>query len=134
MTLRYNNQERIETDVGSIANLVRKGWTVVENQPSPLPETNKEAQDLINFHEEIKKGFLVLPENFTLALDVNDRSVFSQMLILIKEALDLNLMGNDTPQIISDKDGQKHEISTLRFRQIMVSYGLYYKAIWDSQT
>jgi hypothetical protein len=79
----------------------------------------------------IEGGFLVQPEGFTLALNDTDRIAFSQLLVLVKEALELGLISNDSPQIISDKNGQKHEISTLRFRQIMVAYGFYYKSIWD---
>ncbi len=78
--------------------------------------------------------FDVQPENITLGLSENDRNSFSQMLSLVKEALDLGLITNDSPQIISDINGEKHQISTLRFRQIMVQYGMYYKGLWDQLT
>lgn len=82
----------------------------------------------------INQGFLVNPENFTLNLHDEDRNIFTQMLSLVKEALDLGLITNETPQTIADKNGQKHEISTLRFREIMVQYGFYYKSLWDQMT
>lgn len=81
--------------------------------------------------EDSSPSFLVQPEGFFLGLEDNDRAAFSQMLSLVKEALDLGLITNETPQIIADKNGQKHQISTLRFRQIMVQYGFYYKSLWD---
>jgi hypothetical protein len=85
-----------------------------------------------NLMQSINSGFIVQPENFVLGLSDADRGAFTQMLALVREALDFELITNDTPQIISDINGQKHEINTLRFRQIMVQYGLYYKNIWDS--
>lgn len=83
---------------------------------------------------KINNGFFVESEGFTLGLLERDRLMLSQMLALVKEALDLGLITNETPQIISDKFGQKHELTTLRFRQIMVQYGIYYKSLWDQLT
>lgn len=91
-----------------------------------------EAQ--FDLNKAIDGGFKVEPENFILALCDNDRLMFTQMLSLVKEALDLGLITNDSPQIISDKFGQKHELTTLRFRQIMVQYGMYYKGLWGQLT
>lgn len=81
--------------------------------------------------EKISEGYLIEPENFILALGQNDRNAFAQMLTLVQEGLSLALIDNDTPQIIADKNGLKHTITTLRFRQIMVAYGTYYKSLWD---
>jgi hypothetical protein len=83
---------------------------------------------------KINNGFFVESEGFTLGLLEGDRLMLSQMLALVKEALDLGLITNETSQTISDKFGQKHEITTLRFRQIMVQYGMYYKGLWDQLT
>lgn len=90
-------------------------------------------EDQFNSLKRIENGFNIEPENITLGLSENDRNSFSQMLSLVKEALDLGLITNDSPQIISDINGKKHQISTLRFRQMMVQYGFYYKSIWDNQ-
>lgn len=75
--------------------------------------------------------FDVQPENIKLGLNESDRVAFTQMLVLVKEALDLNLIDNNTIQTIADIDGVKHSVTTLRFRQIMVEYGFYYKNLWD---
>ena len=83
---------------------------------------------------QVRAGYTVQPEGFTLALGDSDRSQFTQMLTLVQEALSLGLIDNDTPQIIADKDGGKHTVSTLRLRQILVLYGLHYKGIWDAAT
>lgn len=91
-----------------------------------------EAQ--FDLNKAIDGGFKVEPENFILALCDNDRLMFTQMLSLVKEALDLGLITNETSQTISDKFGQKHELTTLRFRQIMVQYGMYYKGLWGQLT
>jgi len=91
-------------------------------------------EDQFSFSKMIENGFDVQPENIKLGLSDNDRASFSQMLSLVKEALDLGLITNDSPQIISDINGEKHQVTTLRFRQIMVQYGFYYKSLWDQKS
>lgn len=158
--LEYNNIRRSEEDQGVIDNLIRKGWIDVSppEKPEP-PEYNSEIERL-EYNEEtnsyskiqytenelaqlnrakqheiilqsISSGYSVQPEGFILGLTESDRNAFTQMLALTKEALDFGLITNDTPQTIADKSGQKHQITTLRFRQIMVAYGFYYKTLWD---
>lgn len=150
MRLSFKNLTRTESSESVINNLKRKGW--VEMPDDVKPEYNPETQQLsfnsadktysildlperevnINkFQSHVSQGFLVEPENFTIGLDENDRAAFSQMLSLVKEALDLSLITNETPQTISDKSGQKHQLTTLRFRQVMVAYGFYFKGLWD---
>lgn len=161
--LTFNGMKREELRQSDIDNLLRKGWSIEPVLTRPdAPEFDPEVE-FLQYEEEtnsykirnlpeeeirnlakIKKlqildghidnGFLVQPENFILALSDSDRAAFSQMLSLVKEALDLGLITNDTPQTIADKDGQKHEVSTLRFRQIMVQYGFYYKSLWDQMS
>lgn len=145
--LTNNSQLRSETDALFISNLIRKGWTEIF-APSYDPQTQQiefNSQtgqfDVVDIPEDqlkqqsfqnaISQGFLVQPENFVLALADGDRSAFSQMLALVKEALDLNLIDNNTIQTIADINGVKHSVTTLRFRQIMVEYGFYYKNLWD---
>lgn len=84
------------------------------------------------FDKKIKSGYLVEPENFTLKLEDADRALFAQMLALVKEGIELGFIDNNTPQTISDKDGERHIVTTLRFRQIMFAYGFYYKTWWDT--
>ena len=147
MFLTNNSQLRTETDESVISNLLRKGWTEIfapsydpqtqqiefDSQTSQfvvvdIPEDSIKQQ---NFANAVSQGFLVQPENFILGLQESDRSSFSQMLSLVKEALDLNIINNDTIQIIADINAVKHSVTTLRFRQIMVEYGFYYKNLWD---
>lgn len=96
------------------------------NDLAALKESQRNA-----IYDQINAGFLVEPEGFRLALADYDRSLFTQMLSLVKEALDLGLITNSSPQIIGDINNQKQTISTLRFREIMVKYGMYYKSLWD---
>lgn len=116
-------------------------YSVVDLSPEELQE-QADAQTLMDdqilesqqrqaIYDQIDAGYLVEPEGFTLGLTESDRNAFTQMLTLTKEALELGLITNDTPQTIADKSGQKHQITTLRFRQIMVAYGFYYKSLWD---
>lgn len=129
MTLKYKNLIRLEDDQSVVDNLLRKGWELIPDEPILIEE--KEEQPLSEFQQAVFNGFLVEPENFTLGLSEIDRLAFTQMLTLVQEALSLGMIDNDSIQTISDKSGQKHTITTLRFRQIMVQYGLYYKALWD---
>lgn len=86
------------------------------------------------FYNGVVAGFDVAPEGFTLRLEDVDRAAFAQMLALVKEALDLGMITSETPQLIADHTGARHEVTTLRFRQIMVTYGLHYKGLWDALT
>lgn len=109
------------------------GFTVGQGQVVQdwhlLPLTGFEV-----FQHAITSGHPVTPEGFTLRLDDPDRAAFAQMLALVKEALDLGMITDETPQLIADTTGTRHEVTTLRFRQIMVAYGLHYKALWDTLT
>lgn len=159
-TLTYNDSIRQEDNPQITDNLIRKGWKVKEdpivpeipyfdaniekivyddktNTNSVISLTDKELAEnafmlrMTEYDKKIKNGFLVSPENFILAIEDDDRNLFAQMLLLVKEALDLGMIDNDAPQTILDKDGNSQTITTLRFRQIMVGYGMYYKSLWD---
>lgn len=108
------------------AKILINSWSI---EPKSIEQINEQL--LIG---EINQGFLVQPENFTLALHEKDRNAFTQMLSLIQEALSLGLTNNDAIVVIADQSGAKHSVTTLRFRQIMVGYGLYYKSLWDKYT
>jgi hypothetical protein len=156
--LKLNNEHRYESSIPIIDNLIRKGWTIVAEPPDPPTYdasihkliynastndysvielsseelANNARAELVMFVEsKIEEGFLVEPENFRLNLRDSDRAIFAQMLALVKEALDLNFINDDTLHTITDKEGIKREVTTLRFRQIMVAYGFYYKGLWD---
>ena len=129
------NIYRTENDQSVIDTLLRKGWTIVPEPPSPpiTPPSSLsiEEQKWDEYCQTLEQGFLVQPENFKLKLGDEDRAAFSQMLSLVKEALDLGIIDNSAPQKIKDFNNQLVTVSTLRFRQIMVAYGFYYKTLWD---
>lgn len=156
--LIFDNSERDEIDQSIIENLQRKGWNIVNtpeydnnSQRLVFDKDSKEylvidltseeisakkiVEGIINnqliINQKISAGYFVNPEKFTLGLSDNDRDLFTQMTSLIREALDLGLITNDTPQTIVDINNQEITLSTLRFRQIMVGYGMYYKSLWD---
>ena len=118
-----------------------KEYSVVDLSPEELQERVDlqaqmdaqilESQQIQAIHDQISAGYTVDPEGFILGLAESDRNAFTQMLTLTQEALSLGMVNNDTDQVIADKSGGKHTITTLRFRQIMVAYGFYYKTLWD---
>lgn len=155
-TLKYLDQIKEEESQSVVDNLLRKGW-VIFNKASPpefdeltehlsydkgfntysiIPLTEEEISIRNNIDsqqaifDKIENGYKT-EDGFILPLRDNDRALLSQMLLLVKEALDLGLISNDTPQTIVDKDGNEQTLSALRFRQIMVGYGMYYKGLWD---
>jgi hypothetical protein len=76
--------------------------------------------------------FEVIPEGFFLSTDDVSRNAFTQMTTLIQEALSLGFIDNNTLQTITDSQSRKQTLTTLRFRQIMIQYGFYYKNLWDN--
>jgi hypothetical protein len=131
MKLIFNGATKLTSNQDEIFHLIRKGWTELIEAPKEIPPISEQDAKWRTFGEKVAEGFLVEPENFVIGLDENDRALFSQMLALVKEALDLGWTTNETTQTISDKSGQKHQLTTLRFRQVMVAYGFYFKGLWD---
>lgn len=109
------------------------GETFVIHGWEAVPLTSGE-QKQHSFYQGVVSGFTVQPEGFTLRLEDADRAAFGQMLALVKEALELGMITSETPQLIASHTGTRHEVTTLRFRQIMVAYGLHYKCLWDALT
>lgn len=148
--LTYADQIREEFDDNIINTLVRKGWAIIPTPIAPpaVEMAAEEIQNSLDFEnavllseqkaaarkiitDQIDAGYDVQPEDFVLGLSEYDRTAFTQMLLLVREALDLGLISNSDSQTISDKTGEKYLLTTERFRQIMVSYGLFYKSLWD---
>ena len=148
--LTYADQIREEFDDNIINTLVRKGWAIIPTPIAPpaVEMAAEEIQNSLDFEnavllseqkaaarkiitDQIDAGYDVQPEDFVLGLSEYDRTAFTQMLLLVREALDLGLISNSDSQTISDKTGEKHSLTTERFRQIMVSYGLFYKSLWE---
>lgn len=82
---------------------------------------------LNTYNQGISAGYLVSPEGFTLGLQSNDIAQFTSLVTLLQEAKSLGMIDDNTPQIITDINGAMQTVATLRLRQIMVGYGLYYK-------
>jgi hypothetical protein len=125
--LIYNN----ETKQYSVADLSPEELQERENMQTQMEAQALLSQQIQAINSQINEGYAVNPEGFVLGLAESDRNAFTQMLTLVQEALSLGLISNDTSQVIADKSGAKHSITTLRFRQIMLGYGMYYKGLWD---
>lgn len=134
--LEYNpNLQKLildnETNEYVLINLSEDEILSRKNFQETIDAANLLAKQQKNIQNAIISGYNVLPENFILGLGDNDRNLFTQMISLIREALDLGIISNETPQTITDIDNKEITLSTLRFRQIMVGYGVYYKSLWD---
>lgn len=119
------------TNQYSVINLSTEELQSRKNAQDSMDVAMLEYQQQKQIQDKIAAGYLVLPEGFTLKLEDFDRGLFTQMLSLVREALDLGLINNNALQVISDINGQEVTITALRFRQIMVGYGMYYKSLWD---
>lgn len=138
---------RSETDPAVIDTLKRKGWVERPAQPAYNPNAESISWDgtqwvvtplapemlkQIAFAQTISAGYSVQPEGFVLAMDDEARVAWNQMLSLVREALDLTLITDQSPQTLKDMSGVMHTVTTLRFRQIMVGLGNAYKTAWDT--
>jgi len=79
----------------------------------------------------LKNGFRVMPENFVIPFNDKDRNQFAQMLNLVNTAQNQGYITDTTIQKIADASNVMHEVTTQRFKQIMVLYGFQYKQAWD---
>ena len=133
--LVYKEEIRYESDIDIIQTLLRKGWQIVEEpityeyDNDPIMLAREEARKIVL--DKIALGYSVLPENFVLGYEEQDRSAFTQMTVLIREALNKNLIDNNTPQTIKDINRTMHTVITDRYLDIIIGYGLYYKQLWD---
>ncbi len=138
----WNGQTWVNIEIPEVQVIPEKPAYDAENFKEPvwddsewewvITEMTDEEKLLRSYQVALSDGYTVTPENFILKLDFTDRSAFTSMLLLVKEALSLGLITDATPQTIEDKDGVIHTVTTLRFRQIMVQYGFYYKSLWDA--
>lgn len=99
-----------------------------ERERISLENINKKIAD---FQLAISQGYTVLPENFILSLDDNSRNLFTQMLVLLQQAMQLNIINGDNIQSITDTNNIAHTLTVNRFIEIMISYGFFYKNLWD---
>jgi hypothetical protein len=80
------------------------------------------------FQEKISAGFLVEPEGFILGLKTEDQNAFANLLTL----MNLSGVGNDYLLSIADKNGDLVSVTFERFKQIIISYGIYYQNLWKN--
>lgn len=106
------------------------GNSVIIQKVATALSTQELAQ--LNYYNAVVAGYTVQPEGFTLKIEDQDRIAFSQLLGLVREALELGLITDANEQVITDINGQPHTVTVLRFRQIMVGLGLYYKDVWNA--
>jgi hypothetical protein len=84
--------------------------------------------------DQIDAGYDVQPEDFILGFSEADRNAFTQMTLLVREAITFHLIDLETPQVIKDVNGTPHTMTTERYLNIIIAYGLRYKQLWDNLT
>lgn len=82
--------------------------------------------------DQINAGYDVQPENFIIGFGDSDRSAFTQMTVLIREAITFHLITLETPQVIKDINGVSHTLTTERYLNMIIAYGLRYKELWNN--
>jgi hypothetical protein len=97
-----------------------------------LAEQKAAARKVIT--DQIEAGYDVQPEGFILGFSEADRSSFTQMTLLVREAITFHLIDLETPQVIKDVNGTPHTMTTERYLNIIIAYGLRYKQLWDNLT
>jgi hypothetical protein len=70
----------------------------------------------------------VTPEGFSLATAETDQNAFTRLLQLLGTAQ----APDEMPITIADVEGQRHEVTVARLREIMVGYGFEIHARWTS--
>ena len=77
-------------------------------------------------------GFHVTPEGFILACGTEDEAQFAKLVTMLQEGISLGAITSETPVTIKDRNGALHTVTVQRCREILFSYGLHCKEIWDS--
>ena len=99
---------------------------------------------MINKQLKWNKAFLAWTERMggvkvgdvRLAASDRDRSMFANILVLLREAEDLltteeeKIAFRDSPQTIIDCKGERHTMSVTELRALLVQYGINYQALW----
>lgn len=87
----------------------------------------------VEFSRKIDNGFLVSGTTCSLALYEEDRAIFSTMLTLVNEALEIGQMTTESQVSIKCLDGNILYMSAIEFKTLMMQYGFYYKSLWDQK-
>lgn len=113
------------------------GWTynTDTNTFTPPQKTQKQIDDERDseFQSKVDAGYNIPETSIILPLSDNDRNQFANLLVLLKEGIDLGKLTNDTDITIKDIDGNIHTVTIGDYKSIIFDYGFYYKTIWDSK-
>ena len=91
---------------------------------------------LVPYNRAQQEGITI--QGITLAAGDKDRSLFSQMLVLLREAEDLlsdesaRIAFRASPQTIADAQGGTHTMTVTELRGLLVAYGAAYQALWTA--
>jgi hypothetical protein len=66
---------------------------------------------------------------YSLKLYDHDRAAFTQLLVLVNEAVNAGAMTEQSTVDIWDTEGVKHTVAVSLYRQLILGYGAYYQAI-----
>ena len=99
-----------------------------------MTDEQRWAKAVLNWTERVG-GITV--NGIRLASAGKDRSIFSQMLVLLREAEDMQpdeaskTAFRQSPQTIVDADGQSHTMTVTDVRALLVLYGSAYRDLWQ---
>lgn len=89
------------------------------------------ADEYIVWQNVQNEGYVDQITNIKLKTTIAAQTRFASMIVLVKEAIDLGFITNDSNQTIYDYNEQPHTMTTMELRQLMLRYGLYCKYIFD---
>lgn len=75
--------------------------------------------------------------DITLDASEKSRSLFSQSLVMLREAEALQpteeakAAFRESPQMITDKNGKSHTLTVKELRELLVAFGVAYQALWN---
>ena len=82
------------------------------------------------YNQQIDAGYDT-GKGFSLKLHKEDRDAFAQLLLLVREGLDLGTLSINSTLEVLDTINAVQILTVQEFRQMMVGYGLYYKQLWN---
>jgi len=84
------------------------------------------------WQNKLAEGYLDVPSGIKLKTTMDAQSLFTSMVALVKEGLDMSALTNDTNVSIWDYNGVEQSMTVLAMRQLLFRYGLYCKSIFDA--
>jgi len=106
------------------------------NQPflSVAQKAHLDARRALRLAE--REGIVI--EGIRLAASEQDRSLFAQGLVLLREAEDMlpneaaKTAFRQSPQTVADATGKLHTLSVTNLRSMLIAYGQAYQAMWTA--